>query len=112
MSEHSPGGPPPPAAPPLGDMDAAAFREAGHELVDRIARYLEEAERYPVLSRVKPGEVRGALPTEAPPSGEPWSAIRDDVERLIVPGLTSGTIPGSSPTSPSAPAAPACSPSS
>ena len=71
MSEHSAGGPPPPpAAPPLGDMDAAAFRQAGHELVDWIARYLEEAERYPVLSRVKPGEVRGALPPEAPPAGK------------------------------------------
>ena len=60
-----------PEAPPLGDMDAAAFRQAGHELVDWIGRYLEEAERYPVLSRVKPGAVREALPPEAPAAGEP-----------------------------------------
>lgn len=88
------GSPPPPSAPPLGDMDAATFRQAGHELVDWIGRYLEEAERYPVLSRVKPGEIREALPPEAPASGEPWSAIRDDVERLIVPGLTHWNHPG------------------
>ena len=57
MAEHPPGGsPPPPSSPHLGDMDPAAFRRAGHELVDWIAGYLEEAERYPVLSRVKPGE--------------------------------------------------------
>ncbi len=75
-------------------MDAAAFRQAGHELVDWIGRYLEEAERYPVLSRVKPGGIREALPPEAPAAGEPWSAIRDDVERLIVPGLTHWNHPG------------------
>ena len=95
MSQHPPGGlPPPPSPPSLGDMDAAAFRQAGHELVEWIGRYLEEAERYPVLSRVKPGEVREALPPEAPAAGEPWSAIRDDVERLIVPGLTHWNHPG------------------
>ena len=92
MSEHPPGGPSSP--PPLGDMDAAAFRRAGHELVDWIGRYLEEAERYPVLSRVRPGAVREALPAEAPAAGEPWSAIRDDVERLVVPGLTHWNHPG------------------
>ena len=60
--------------PPLGDMDPAAFRRAGHQLVDWISRYLENSEQYPVLSRARPGQSRDALPTTAlstdPVSGE------------------------------------------
>ena len=95
MSAYPPGEPPPSTSPPpLGDMDAAAFRQAGHELVDWISRYLEEAERYPVLSRARPGDCREALPPAAPDAGEPWKDILDDVERVIVPGLTHWNHPG------------------
>ena len=78
----------------LGDMDPAEFRRAGHQLVEWIANYLEETEQYPVLSRVRPGELRQALPTQAPDVGEPWSSIFSDLERLIVPGLTHWNHPG------------------
>ena len=78
----------PDEAPPLGDMDPAAFRRAGHQLVDWIAGYLDNTERYPVQSRARPGELRDALPASAPETGEPWDAIFADVERHIVPGLT------------------------
>ena len=81
-------------APPLGDMDPAAFTEAGHRLVDWIGGYLEGADRYPVLSRVRPGEIREALPEAAPETGEGFDAILDDVERVIVPGLTHWNHPG------------------
>ena len=52
------------------------------------------AERYPVLSRVRPGEIRDALPASAPEQGEPFDAILDDFERVIVPGLTHWNHPG------------------
>ena len=74
--------------PPLGDMDPAEFRRAGHQLVDWISRYLENSEQYPVLSRARPGQSRDALPTTAPIVGEEWDQIFADVDRLIVPGLT------------------------
>ena len=48
----------PETPPPLGDMDADAFRKAGHDLVEWVATYLEQIEQYPVLSRVKAGEIR------------------------------------------------------
>jgi aromatic-L-amino-acid decarboxylase len=88
MTERS-GGP-----PPLGDMDGAAFRQAGHQLVDWIAQYLEDAEHYPVLSRVRPGDIRDALPSSAPDAGESFDAILADVERVIVPGITHWNHPG------------------
>jgi aromatic-L-amino-acid decarboxylase len=75
-------------------MDAAAFRRHGHELVDWIAEYLEHPERYPVLSRVQPGEITSALPSRAPEEPEPFDAIMADFERVLVPGLTHWNHPG------------------
>jgi aromatic-L-amino-acid decarboxylase len=75
-------------------MDPAAFRRHGHELVDWIAEYLEHADRYPVLSRVKPGDIAAALPSHAPEDGEPFEAIMADFERVLVPGLTHWNHPG------------------
>src|SRR3954462_11144456 len=70
------------------------FREQAHRLGDWMADYLESAERYPVLSRVRPGEIRDALPTHAPERGESFDAIFADFERVIVPGLTHWNHPG------------------
>jgi aromatic-L-amino-acid/L-tryptophan decarboxylase len=75
-------------------MDSEAFRRNGHALVDWIAEYLEHPEKYPVLSRVKPGEIAAALPAHAPEDGEPFEAIMADFERVLVPGLTHWNHPG------------------
>ncbi len=85
---------PPPPRSHLGDMDADDFRRQGHRLVDWIADYLEHPDRYPVLSQVQPGAIRDALPREAPEAGEPFEAIFQDFERVIVPGLTHWNHPG------------------
>jgi len=75
-------------------MDPRAFRAEAHRVADWIAGYLENAERYPVLSRVRPGEIRQALDAAPPRDGEPIDAILADVERVIVPGLTHWNHPG------------------
>jgi len=41
-----------------------------------------------VLSRSAPGEVRAALPAHAPDRGEPFSRVLEDVDRVILPGIT------------------------
>lgn len=84
----------PETPPPLGDMDADAFRKAGHDLVEWVATYLEQIEQYPVLSRVKAGQIRNALPAAAPETGESINAILADIEQVIVPGLTHWNHPG------------------
>ncbi|OFW30066.1 MAG: amino acid decarboxylase [Acidobacteria bacterium RIFCSPLOWO2_02_FULL_65_29] len=75
-------------------MDPADFRRHGHELVDWIAEYLEHPEKYPVLARVKPGDISRALPGEAPEDPESFGAIMADFERVLVPGLTHWNHPG------------------
>lgn len=70
------------------------FRQSAHFLADWIADYLDDPSRYPVLSRVRPGEIRSALPSHAPEHGEPFEEIFADFERVIVPGLTHWNHPG------------------
>ena len=75
-------------------MDGSEFRQHGHALVEWIAEYLETSERYPVLPRVTPGDVRAALPDAAPEHGEPFDQIFRDFERVLVPALTHWNHPG------------------
>jgi aromatic-L-amino-acid decarboxylase len=79
---------------PFGDMPADEFRKHGHAMVEWIARFMETAERYPVLARVSPGDIRRALPESAPESAEPFEAIMADFERILVPGMTHWNHPG------------------
>ena len=75
-------------------MNPEEFRQHGHALVDWITEYLADPERYPVLPRVSPGQLRDALPPAAPEQGEPFDRIFADFERLIVPALTHWNHPG------------------
>ena len=69
-------------------MTPDEFRRYGHAVVDWIADYYRRIESYPVLSRVEPGQIRASLPASPPATGEPFTAILADVEKLIVPGIT------------------------
>ena len=75
-------------------MDPQEFRQEAHRLVDWIADYLSSVELYPVLSRVRPGEIKAALPAEAPKRGEPFEQILADFERVLLPGITHWNHPG------------------
>jgi len=73
---------------PLGDMPPHEFREYGHQLIDWIADYLENTDRYPVLSKEKPGELKAKIPNSPPDKGEPMDQILKDFEDIILPGIT------------------------
>jgi aromatic-L-amino-acid decarboxylase len=74
-------------------MTTEQFRKHGYEVIDWIARYYDRIEGLPVLSQVAPGEVRGALPSAAPLQGESFSALLNDVEKVILPGVTNWQSP-------------------
>ncbi len=69
-------------------MPPEEFRRHALEAVEWIAGYLREVGDYPVLARVRPGEIRDALPPRAPEEGEPFSDVLRDFRDVILPGVT------------------------
>lgn len=76
------------------DLPPEDFQRHATALVQWITRYLGEIERYPVLARVVPGEVRDSLPTAAPEAAESLDAILRDIDRVVMPGVTHWNHPG------------------
>ncbi|HKQ61059.1 MAG TPA: pyridoxal-dependent decarboxylase [Candidatus Polarisedimenticolaceae bacterium] len=85
---------PTPAQRGLGDMEPSEFRDAAHDVADRVADYLAGLERYRVLPAIEPGTVRAALPEAPPAEPEPLGAILDDYARWIEPNITHWQHPG------------------
>jgi aromatic-L-amino-acid decarboxylase len=69
-------------------MTPEAFRRYGRAVVDWIADYYQRIESLPVLAQVPPGHIRAALPVEPPLQGEPFEKILQDIDTLILPGIT------------------------
>ena len=72
----------------LGDMSSEEFRRYGRELVDWIADYFERIEEFPVLSQIDPGWLKENLPSGPPETGEDFSAVLSDIDKLILPAVT------------------------
>ncbi|XP_062113038.1 tyrosine decarboxylase-like [Humulus lupulus] len=69
-------------------LDPEEFRRQGHMVIDFIADYYKNIEKYPVLSQVEPGYLKKRLPTSAPLYPESIETILGDVQDHIVPGIT------------------------
>jgi aromatic-L-amino-acid decarboxylase len=69
-------------------MSPDEFRRAGYAAIDWICDYMERVESLPVLSQVRPGEIRAKLPARPPARGEPFDAILRDMNEIVLPGLT------------------------
>lgn len=78
----------------VGDLSPQEFERHATALVGWIRTYLEHPERYPVLARLAPGELRAMLPAAAPTSAESLEAILADLDRVIMPGITHWNHPG------------------
>ncbi|KAL2474973.1 Tyrosine decarboxylase 1 [Abeliophyllum distichum] len=69
-------------------LDPEEFRKQGHMVIDFLADYYKNVEKYPVRSQVEPGYLRERLPESAPYDPEPLEEILQDVQKDIVPGIT------------------------
>jgi len=69
-------------------LSPSQFREEGKKIIDWIADYYEHIEKYPVLSQVKPGEIKDKLPENPPQKGESFDAMMRDLDEIIIPGIT------------------------
>uniref|UniRef100_A0A452TWD3 Aromatic-L-amino-acid decarboxylase n=1 Tax=Ursus maritimus TaxID=29073 RepID=A0A452TWD3_URSMA len=69
-------------------MNSGEFRRRGKEMVDFVADYLEGIERRQVYPDVEPGYLRPLIPTTAPEEPDTFEDILNDVEKIIMPGVT------------------------
>ncbi len=69
-------------------MKLVDFEKNAHEVVNWMVDYLDTIEKYPVKSQVKPGAIRSQIPAVAPDQPEGLSAIMEDLNRVILPGVT------------------------
>lgn len=69
-------------------MSPEEFRHNAYQLVDWMAGYMENVEKYPVKSKVKPGDIFKKIPEKAPANPEPFNNFMDDLEEIIMPGIS------------------------
>jgi aromatic-L-amino-acid decarboxylase len=69
-------------------MNPEEFRRVGHQLIDWIADYRARVAEYPVRSQVQPGEIRGQLPSTPPLEPGSFDSIFNDLEKVILPGIS------------------------
>ena len=67
------------------DMSASAFRTAGHDLVNRIADWLDHLPAGPIMRDEMPATVRQALGAERtlPENGSDAAVLLDETTRLL-----------------------------
>jgi aromatic-L-amino-acid decarboxylase len=69
-------------------MTSEEFRRHGHAVVDWVADYWDRVESLPVLSQVRPGEIRERLPAHPPQAGEAFENVLEELDSIILPGIT------------------------
>lgn len=69
-------------------MTPDEFRKAGHRIIDWIADYRATVGSRPVMAATAPGDIKSQLPAAPPLTPEPFEAIVDDLDRIVMPGLT------------------------
>jgi len=70
------------------------FKKEAGPVVDWIDRYMNNILSFPVKSKVSPGEIYKAIPEEAPLHPESMEQIMEDLDRIILPGMTHWQHPG------------------
>ena len=78
----------------LVDMPAEEFRQNGYKLVDWVADYLKDIEKYPPLSQVNPGDILKRIPETPPTKGEDIENVLSDVDKILIDGITHWNHPG------------------
>ena len=64
------------------------FRAEADRILDWIDNYYKKLRELPVKSRVNPREIYNKIPSEAPFEGESIDAILNDLDSVILPGVT------------------------
>ena len=69
-------------------MNNDEFRRAGYRIIDWIADYRANVETRPVMAQTAPGEIKARLPKSPPAAPESIDDIVSDLDRVVLPGIT------------------------
>jgi len=75
-------------------MSPDEFRRHGRELIDWIADYWESVEGLRIVPDVEPGDIRDRMSDQAPERPEPFEKVLEDLDRVVMDGLTHWQSPG------------------
>lgn len=78
----------------MSDMPIDEFRKNGYKLVDWIADYLSNIEKYSPLAQVNPGDILKRIPKTPPTNGEDIENVLADVDKILMDGITHWNHPG------------------
>ncbi|UBV45113.1 aspartate aminotransferase family protein (plasmid) [Deinococcus taeanensis] len=69
-------------------MNPEEFRTAGHAVIDFLADYHASLAQRPVMAQTAPGAVRAQLPPTPPTQPEAFAGVLEDVQQVVLPGLS------------------------
>ena len=69
-------------------MTTDEFRKHAHELVEWMAGYMDNVQKFPVKSQVSPGEIFNKIPDKPPVNPESFDSLMKDMDSVIMPGIT------------------------
>ena len=75
-------------------MDTPEFRAVGHQLIDRIADYLESVSDEPLFPRVEPRALYDAFDEPLPRAGEPLERVVAELDEKLLPYCAQVNHPG------------------
>ena len=69
-------------------MTPDEFRENGHKLIEWMAGYMENVEKFSVKSSVVPGDIFNKIPDTPPSDPDSFENLMSDIDKIIMPGIT------------------------
>ena len=69
-------------------MNSEEFQEAGKQLVEFVANYLENIRDYAPASSVRPGYLKEFVPDQPPEHPKSWEEVFQDFNKAIMPGVS------------------------
>ena len=69
-------------------MTPEQFDKSARDVLEWIEKYYRDIEKFPVKSQVSHHEIFNMLPDTAPETPEAFAGIMDDLNKIIMPGIT------------------------
>lgn len=73
-------------------MDPDQLRETGKKMIDYVSDYWSSMRDRAPVAEVQPGYMRKLVPDKVPKHPEPWHKIFEDLDQVIMKGVSIRTL--------------------